>query len=297
VQTVDPTWAAKYAVPKASPPLSGYLLGYGLVLALAFVGARYALSRRGVGRSSAAQPAGNRCPSAGDKATLLPVIWLVVGFALVYSPTGFQRKLAEGLHVPICLLAALALQEITRRLPRSSFALVAGLVVALTLPSNVYYVADGLAHARVNNLDLAPVWYPPAYLTSGEEAALRWLAEHTGAADIVLCSTYFGNHVPAAAPCRVVAGHWDETVHFGRYLRLVLGFYAPFSPPEVRREYLRRCGANLVVYGPQERLLQRLLSVGEAGRPREQDPAEGLAELRPAFRSDNTTIYARTGSQ
>ncbi len=297
VQTVDPTWAAKYAVPKASPPLSGYLLGYGLPLALAIVGVAYAFSRRSAKGSTAAGQPARRYLFDAQQDTLLPVLWLGVGFALVYAPVGFQRKLAEGLHVPICLLAALALQEMTRRLPRSSFALAAGVVVALTLPSNVYYLADGLAHARVNNLDLAPVWYPPAYLTSGERAALRWLREHTGLSDIVLCSTYFGNHVPAAAPCRVVAGHWDETVHFGRYLRLVLGFYAPFSPPEVRGEYLRQSAANLVVYGPQERLLQRLLSVGEAGRPREEDPAQGLTELRPVFRSENTIIYAKADSQ
>lgn len=297
VQSIDPTWAAKYAVPKTSPPLSGYLLGYGLPLALAILGVAYALSRRKAGCSAgAAQPAGRPLLDA-QRGALFPVLWLVVGFALVYAPLGFQRKLAEGLHVPICLLAALALQEMTRRLPRSSFGLVAGLAVALTLPSNVYYVADGLAHAKVNNLDLAPVWYPPAYLTSGEQAALRWLREHTSPNDVALCSTYFGNHVPAAAPCRVVAGHWDETVHFGRYLRLVLGFYAPFSPPEVRREYLRQSSANLVVYGPQERLLQRLLSLGEGSRVQEQDPAESVTELRAVFRSDNTTIYAWTGSR
>ena len=161
----------------------------------------------------------------------------------------------------------------------------------LAVPSNLFYMAEGLAHARVNNLDLAPVNYPPAYLTDDELAGLRWLGGNATAEDIVMSSVYTGSYVPVYAPCHVVAGHWDETVHFGKYRALTLRFYAPMSPPEVRRLTLTDARATLVFYGPQERLLQRLLTVGEPGGPRMADPAEGMPELREVFRQGEAVIY------
>lgn len=286
VQLADPIWAAKGAVPKTSPAPSGYLLGYGLVLLLAIVGAFYIVKYRK--QWAAISPGGGRLPEA-----ILPIIWLVVGFALVYSPLLFQRKLAEGLHIPLCLLAGIAVgQAWGARLSRSSFGLLAVGLVILTAPSNLYFVADCLSHLRVNNRDLAYVFLPPAYLTSDELAGVRWLADHTSPDDVVMCSSFMGNHIPPVAPCLVVAGHWDETIHFGHYLMQTILFYAPSSEVELKRRILQETGANWVFYGPEERLLQNLTESlsGLAAEP-SLNPGKDLPELKPAFSPGEVTIY------
>ncbi len=300
VQSVDPIWAIKYLVPKTSPPVSGYLLGYGLILGAALIGAvlavrqRPALAELRAGRTRGADVAYPAPPRVAT--VLVPVIWMLVGFALVYAPLNFQRKLAEGLHVPLCLLAALALERLGRRLSVSTFRLAVALFLGVTVPSNIYYLVDGLAHARVNNLDLAHVFYPPSYLTEDELAGLRWLGEHTTSADVVMSSVQIGNYLPTVAPCYVVAGHWDETVRYGRYRSLVSRFYAPSGSPETRRATLRETRAGLVFYGPQERLLQRLLHTLEPTGPETADPAAGLPELREVFRQGEVAIYAIVSS-
>ena len=274
VQSVDPIWAAKYLSPKLSPPLSGYLLGYGLVLLAALIGAVYALRQR---------------------RALLPVVWMVLGLALVYAPVNFQRKLAEGLQIPLCLLAGLAFEQLGRRWSASTFRLAVLIFLLLTVPSHLFYVGDGLVHASTNNLDLAPVNYPPAYLTGDELAGLRWLGQHATASDIVMSSVYTGSYVPAYAPCHVVAGHWDETVHFGKYLALTQRFFAPFGLPEVRAATLAETRADLVFYGPQERLLQKILHLSQPGGPSDPesvDPAQGVPQLREVFRQGEVVIYA-----
>ena len=284
VQRVDPIWAAKLVVPKASPPLSGYLLGWGLPLLLALIALGYLVvhARRRPGAAPSAEP--------WPAPAWLPAAWLVVGFALLYAPVGFQRKLAEGLHVPMCLLAGLLVGQVWgARAPASSFRVAALALLALTVPSNLYFVTDCLGHLRVNNRDLAGYLLPPAYLTTGELETLRRLGEHARPDQVVLCSSLLGNHLPAYASCLVVAGHWDETVGFRRYLGLVTAFYRPGAPAEVRRQVLAQTRADYVVWGPSERLLQAMLT----GDPQAaEDPATGLPELAPVLTAGDTRLYA-----
>lgn len=274
----DPTWAAKGATPTLSPPLTGYLLGYGLIFALALAAAVYAV-----------RAAFFRREHEGSDAFLLLVIWAGLSLALAYLPVAFQRKLIEGLDVALCLLAAwLVAQVWGRRLSRSSFAVASFALVALSVPSNLFVVADGLAGMRANSRLMISYLLPPNYLTSGELAALDWLAVHTTERDAVLASKLFAVYIPAHAPCRVVSGHWGETVDFLRLNREVMAFYDPDTPPPLRRELLRSLGANLVVYGPEERVMQIVMARDlRAAR----DPAAELPELHPAYTGPDLTIY------
>jgi len=175
-----------------------------------------------------------------------------------------------------------------RRLPRSSFAVLGFALVAVTMPSNLLMVVDGLTDMRANNRTLIAYLVPPSYLTSGELAALRWLADSTTGRDAVLASKLFAVYLPAAAPCRVVSGHWGETVDFDHLNREVIAFYAPATPPEAKRFLLRRLGANLVICGPEERIMQIATNRDLAAT---RDPAEDLPELEPVFRASDLTLY------
>lgn len=292
----DPTWAAKAATPTPSPAVTGYLLGYGLVLGAAILGifllCRTSCRTAGVEKETPERLSPLARPHDASPGTLAPiylaVLWLVLGLLAVYAPLAFQRKLVEGLHVPICLLAAVALTGWAQRLTRSSFTLLALGAIVVTLPSNVYFASDCLLHMRANNRDLVWALLPPAYVTEDERAALAWLGEHTSESDVVMCSSLMGNHVPAAAPCRVIAGHWGETVNFRRLLAQVTRFYNPALPAELRWGLLRYLGATLVIYGPEERLLQGLPLNSTSD---ELDPARALPHLTPAFQQGTVTIY------
>ena len=80
-----------------SPPLWEWLIGYGLLIPLAAAGLGQALRRRSV-------------------ADRLLLIWIGVQVAVMFSPIGLQRRLSTGLHLPVCLLAAMGAWEIV--LPR-----------------------------------------------------------------------------------------------------------------------------------------------------------------------------------
>ncbi|HLB77720.1 MAG TPA: hypothetical protein VJO72_11855, partial [Candidatus Dormibacteraeota bacterium] len=156
----DPVFQARAAVPTPSPALWYYLLGYGFLIPLAVLGAW-----RLIALGSARRPG-----------LLFPIVWAVVGFAAIYIPVSFQRKLAEGLHLPIAILAAIGAVEIARRAklrPAYSPAFVA-LLLLLTVPSNVRFVSRELNRAVNENRGsslLHPVFWPRTELEAMRRVA------------------------------------------------------------------------------------------------------------------------------
>ena len=289
---VDPAYRAKVMEnPTLSASPVNYAVGYGLVLLLAIIGAVYVLriTRRPLVQAKNPPLSPN---------LLLIVIWVVLGFVLLYLPVAFQRKVIEGLHLPLCILAAVGLIEVLTRAAQRwlSAPVVIAVVVVMTAPSNIFFAADCLEHVSVNNLDLLRYLVPPAYLTDDEMASLRWLRDNASEADVVLSSSLIGNHIPPHAPCTVVAGHWAETLQFGRTLQQVGHFYSSGQNPYLQREILALTGCSLVFYGPRERILQQAMaqSAAEAEGVGLSDPGVSLPELRLAFQQGMVRIYRVT---
>lgn len=101
----DPAYMAKVETATLSVPMLDMAVGYGLVLLLALPGAWCAIRRW------RARPR-----------LMLPVCWALSHVALLYAVKpasvpefhweplfSFQRKMAEGLHIPLCVLAAVGL--------------------------------------------------------------------------------------------------------------------------------------------------------------------------------------------
>ncbi len=281
----DPAYLEKVATSTRSAMPWDYALGYGLVFLLVLVGAVVIIRLRRTATGVANEKFSRKL--------LFPIVWAALGFGLLYLPVSFQRKLIEGLHLPLCLLAAVALVELHRRLAgRVSFALVLAVFLLLTVPSNLLFLADCFDHLAVNNVDLLRYLMPPAYLSKAEKTALNWLEANAPPGAIVMSSSLTGSHIPAHTSCRVVAGHWAETLNFGEMLRLVGYFYWPGQEALVRRQILRRTGADFVYYGPQEQLLQQGMAAGGQFKPdAEWNPSVGLPELEIAFVGDGLRIY------
>jgi len=288
VMQSNPLYRAKAQTPTLSPPYYDYALGYGLPWVLAIVGAVWLLRTRSLER----------------RRLIYLVPWLLIASALLYAPVPWQRKMAEGLHFPICLLAATTLvcalpDWLARRRPgkvgESRVALVVALLVLLSLPSNLLFYADCFHNVRTNNADFLPVLMPPVYLEPGEHAAMCELAARTTEHDVVISSPMMGNYIPVFARCRVVAGHWGESTYAlpkasGGWQRLpwesyavplVLGFFGPQSSPEDRALILRRFRVTYVFCGPFENALYAARTPAEsrAGLPAEDSAAQALRAL------------------
>jgi hypothetical protein len=321
----DPAYLAKVETVTAAVPLLDMAAGYGLILLLALPGAWYAVRRW---RSS--------------PRLLLPVCWAVTNFALLYAVKpvsapefhweplfSFQRKMAEGLHIPLCLLAAVGLVALIARRANSSdaaegeesekeprvlpagarsrpgarsggasgstAALLIALVVVATMPSNALFVSDCLHHIRTNNRDLLPYLQPPIHLTFDEVEGIEEIAREAEQDDLVLSSSLVGSYIPPRAPCLVFAGHWAETLKFSRAVDYVGQFLLPGRSPEVLAAALEAIDADYVFYGPREAFLAKQMMLASDNVPPE-DPAAQFHEatrpfLVPIYEEGDVTVY------
>lgn len=272
----EPVFKARADTATLSPPLAHYLLGFGLVLPLAAWGAVLLWRRK---------PA----PDTPMRAELLPIAWAVAGFLVAYAPFAFQRKMIMGTHVPLALLAGVAIACLASgvgdrfRLPRFA---VAGLVIALLSVTTVRWLVRDTRMALGENLTSTLVH--PAYWPQGQIDAFRWLHRNSPREAALLTYPLNGVLAPAYSGRRVWSGHWGETPNFNDTLLPALDFYRGTMSSEQRREFLAQNGIDYVLLSAIEiaavqQWREGRLQRGEplpATTPLEQEPF-----LKPVFTS------------
>jgi hypothetical protein len=141
--------------------------------------------------------------SAWDKGRLtLLLAWPLAAFLLAYLPINVQRRLLEGVLVPLAILAAIGLAGWARR-GRTSRALAGGTLAAACLSSLLLWFG-GMGAA------LSPA--VPAFRPAAEAPAFMWLNDYASRNAVVLGSFATGNALPAFTHLRPFVGHGPETL-------------------------------------------------------------------------------------
>jgi len=224
----------------------GYVMGYGLVGFLALSGLRRVFAWE-----------------SQEPRQLFVSAWLLAGVPLLYSfpLLTFERRLSEGLQVPIVLVAISQLfGPVANALGRTPSGLRWGaarirrwlppLVVLLSLPTSFWLLAKPLAITRsADRLD------DKYYLHRDELLALDYLAQTAGEDDVVLSSVGIGNYIPRRTDARVFCGHYGETIHYAQREAEVARFFQARSTDAYRRRLLADHGITYVWWGLDEREL------------------------------------------
>jgi hypothetical protein len=203
----------------------------------------------------------------------LALAWVGVVPFLIYLPFNLQRRLVEGVQVPLSLLAALGLcRLVNHKLQTANLRrwLVLGIVVFVLSLTNVMLVAGSVLTLR---------WRPASiYRDVAEIAALDWLSEQAEPDDVVLASYATGNYLPVRVWARVFVGHGPETVHFDEKHALMMRFFDAATDDVWRQTLLADYGVDYVFLGPAER------QVGDF------DP-QGVPYLRVVFDANGYAIF------
>jgi hypothetical protein len=260
------SWSAQNIL--ISPPPLHLVLGYGIILVLAVTGVIFVIRQR-------------------NEQRLFLVSWVVIGLLLMYAPFKLQRRMVEGLHVPLCVLATIGLFEyvvpatlrsgLMKRVAKWRGYKSSGLrqllvfsIVVATFPSTLILVANSTLQALDSR--------SPLFYTTGEIEAIDWLKHNTQRTDTVLASYEMGRLIPARAGNRVFMGHFIETVELDRKKELAATFFQADTSDAFRRDLLQEYGIFYVFRGPTE------------ARMGDFDPSDSTF-LTLSYENDEVRIY------
>lgn len=261
-------WAAQSGSP--SPHPVHYLLAYGPLLILGLPGMVLQVRKR-------------------ELDALLPVIWTAVVALLIYAPLKQQRRMVEGVHIPLSVLATAGLfafylprlesSTTVRKLatfgrrtysPHRLRRFIVFLVLITTMPSNLYIVTSLAATALLHPY--------PFFHERAENEAIEWLGRETEFTDTVLAAYGTGSYIPARINHRVLLGYWAETTQCQAKLAMVDRFFQRDTTDSWRRQMLRDYDIAYLFYGPREAMLGAF------------DPSD-QAYLSVAHTNELVTIY------
>jgi hypothetical protein len=188
-----------------------------------------------------------------------------------------------GLHIPLAILATIAIVGMTKKMQPKLGNAIAILMVLILVPSNLFSMARDI---RLLGEDkTAPLYHP--YIADSDMQALKWLRDHTDRDDVVLAFPNIALYTPTVAGNRVYYGHWSETPDYKIKINEFLDFIDINTPNEWRADFLRKSGVEYIIYftHPDGQVLQlrsgpvKLTDLGSTGL------------VEPVFETRDITVY------
>ncbi|MCW3051638.1 MAG: hypothetical protein JWN14_808, partial [Chthonomonadales bacterium] len=261
--TSEAVFRARAAVKTESPSPIWMILGYGLTGLFALAAAAVLLKRKQKDTTEDSQP--HAVPwTTGRDASLLLIVWAVVNFWIAYLPTSIQRKLLQGDHFPIAILAGIGVMWMLLRVkPNVKPWQVAFKIATITLLlclTNVFFVLRDIENYQNN---LAQTRLQRTYLQPGEIEALEWIRHHSKESDAIqplpwVVHAGTGKIAPSdeSVACfapylinrRVYCGHWGETPDFLMKLPELCSFEMVRTPDTVRKALLLKMKVRYLLF-------------------------------------------------
>jgi hypothetical protein len=227
-------------------PLALTLVSYGLILILALIGLYDFLKKNRFSFKSF------------DSKWLFIVAWFLTQFLIIYFPVNYQRRMTEGLHLPMVFLAGLGFFVLAERIQRRRTAIdriifsqryfLLMLLIFGLVGSNLTTIASDLVIYQTRSTN--------AYLSSELMAANQWLKENTPAWAVILGAMKDASSViPAYSGRRVYLGHGVETIHFWAKDAEVRWFFSQNHFAVGEKEFLNKRKINYIFYSDAEKQL------------------------------------------
>ncbi len=269
LNAVFSVWSSQNDLP--SPHLLHYVFGYTL-LAIPAVVAVWRLLKISPTRPSKGRASENKPPEGGSTARFsglstiaggfeppalrlsLLLGWLLIVPLLVYLPINVQRRMSEGVIVPLAILAALGLRWMAQRI-RFGHVIKYALTGAALMTSVFLLFGGFLAASNPGR---------PIFRPASEIAAFDWLNANAEPDAVILTAPETGNAIPVYTSLRTYMGHGPETLFWPEKTATLTRFYRGeltaderidlLNPPH-DDSLLNRDPIHYVYFGERERAL------------------------------------------
>lgn len=255
----DPiTWLRAGQNINSSPSIGTLLIGLGALLPLAIYGA---IRWRGEARYRQ-----------------LLVVWAGAILIAAYLPLPFQRRLLQGLSVPLALLSIMGVEIIYAALKKPPISpavrriVIGGIIIILCSSwprafGNVVRAYDKSRRATLS-----------AYYLDATEQELISAVKSLPSRQAILAAKFHGNVLAGLTAHPVFIGHTVETLHFSQKERELADFYSTY-PQDEQRALLARYQLCYIIDSPWESFY------GSVFQP------STWPDLKIIWQSGTTTIY------
>jgi hypothetical protein len=158
----------------------------------------------------------------------LLVGWLLINIVLLLLPIDFRRKLIWGMHVPMCLLAAMAVVALLRAMtrPLSNLTLRAGISITAAAIVAVFCAIGSWSFYselfKRNTLHLFEDYLPNTFVD-----ALKWLDNNSDHSGVVIAGPAIAMMIPGRTGNTVFEGHWAQTLDRAGKRRFTRVLFSP----------------------------------------------------------------------
>lgn len=179
---------------------------------------------------------------------LFPALWLIGSLFLISLPFSFQRRVVEGLHIPIVFSTAFCLFIISEKLSvklllsKKSTAIV---IIILTLMASTFH---NLYSLRFPSDHPDFVYYPPIEMVKNME----WIDENVPENSNIMASIATGQLLCRYTLTNSFVVHSVETVDFNEKNNLMMWFYSGTAGIDQMKELLKFYNIQYVIYGSWE---------------------------------------------
>ncbi|MBC7527749.1 MAG: hypothetical protein H7308_09375 [Chthonomonadaceae bacterium] len=258
----DALFSARAAVETPSPSPLWIALGYGLVSLLAF----YALLAKRVSNIE-----NDLSKQETSSQHLFLSLWSLGQFIALYLPVPFQRKMIQGLHLPLAILAGVAIPLFWERVMKKggrtkiSFPFFATFAVAILSLSNLRFLLREMSNSDNN---LVQTGQHRAYITEPEWKTIEWLRANTKPGEslqalpwLALISApnsdrrFIGVQdmtlpllIPALTGLPAYCAHFGETPNFGAKLSNLSSFTSGKMPLEKRLAFKKEMNTTYLLF-------------------------------------------------
>ena len=182
-----------------SPPPSSYISGFGLLIPFSVIGIEKYIHK-------------------DNKSYRLIIVWIFVTLFFLYAPFDKQRRIIEGVHIPLAILSTVGIFQILKKIKKTIRPWVIYVILILLSLSSLYLVINDVNNISKDSIRNNYYYY---HISKPEYNGLMWLKEHTNTNDSILTNWFFGNILPGITGRKVYLGHKAQTENFDQKIKLI----------------------------------------------------------------------------
>ena len=211
-----------------APPLWDLLISLSPAIMIGFWGIKHLINNHG---------------SPNSKIVL---IWLLVGFGLIYFPFNLQRRFMFGIFIPVSILCINGIEVLENRSDRLR-KILWPIVFIVSILTNISLLVAGSFAVRSYN--------PRLVISNGDYIAYQWILESTGETAVILASPETGMFLPAHTGRRVIYGHPFETINAEEEEKMVTRFYEQYLSDTEAIDFVNERKIDYIYFGQNESAL------------------------------------------